>query len=1327
MHARSAASFVALCVAALPAFAAITGTVMNSDGVPVAGARVSITAHEDLVARRVRLTSATPEAVPIASTQTDSKGSFTLDSPKSAVVSLQVSAGGFAPMSRRIERDEDTGAIVLQRSETKRGTISSADGKPVANAIVAIDYGAYEYLTRTNAEGRYEAPDPKRATAIAVVHPDFAIDEKQLSHPAGSARDLTRTLSPGSKLTGRVVAADGMTPVANAIVSVDHWPMARSGEDGTFTIAHAPSRWTTLTARSEGMLAQLPFTKGSAHTLRLAKAAAVAGRVTDSKTKAPVAGAIVRVSLSRMGRSEAFAAETDAKGAYSLSLPGGSYMLSAAHPSYDANGGDISVTAGQQVTRDFAIVQLARVSGTVVDEAKRPVVAAVVRAEDAGDPAMRMMAGGMLLRVEDQAFSGPDGRFSTRVPLDQPLVMRATKRGLPAAKSEQFRVSAGERKTGVVLTIPTGIAVAGRVTDAEGTPLSGVSVTATQSEGPRGGMVFRSVIIGGPQAEEDTVRTASDGSFTLRVTEGTYDFNFRREGYAPKTVRGQSITFAAPATVETTLEPASEITGRVVRGGVGVEGVSVNAFAAGVQAGATTAADGSFALTGLAAGPLRVMLRKEDDFIQETRSINAPAHDVVVELAAGGRVTGRVVDKATGKPLPAFQAGISSSRSGGGMMRMAPPQLRDFNSEDGSFTLENVPAGATTLLATAPGYASARLNVTIEEGKTLSDVELPLDAGVRLTGRVTGPGGTPLSDVTVRVVPSATGSFATRGAESTSVTDANGEYALEALEAGEETISFSHANYVPARKEVTLKGRESRLDVQLSAGQRVTGVVVTEAGAPVADARVDAVSSGLRGDSAQTNANGTFEMDSLSPGRYRFTASKSGVGEGIVEDVDISSSPQVRITMRAGATIFGRVTGLSPDELQHATVSARSGRSYMSATPDATGSYRIEGAPTGTVTVSAQLRSRHVMSQRTSQPQTVEVSPGGSQNVDLAFRNDVTIRGRVIRNDQPLPSAHVAFVPKRGSQAQTIASASTDQQGQYSISGLEEGEYNVEVVDMQRYSPYSTMYTVRGSGTFDIDYRTSSIRGTVVDAATGEPITNASIEVRAAVAGDAFRMSRGAITDTAGTFLLEAVPPGGYVVTTSKDGYGSDVREMMVSERGDELAIKLSRTEGLTLKIVDGRDGRPVRAAVFAYDAQNRLAYDATRMFGGDDTGEVKLPLAPGHYTASVVATNYAPVNVSLQSPSAARVVAMTPGGTIHVKSKHSERRRIRLLDANGIPYPRTSNPLPSRDLLPSPGTTTVLHVAPGIYTLQLLGSAEVPVDSTRVEVREGAVAEAEI
>ncbi|HEX6098282.1 MAG TPA: carboxypeptidase regulatory-like domain-containing protein [Thermoanaerobaculia bacterium] len=1312
MRIQLCGALVALGLAVTPVFGDITGTVMTADGAPIAGARVLIGAYETLEARRARLLSPAPEPVTLASTQTDAKGAFKLPSPKEAAVALHILANGYGPESGRVERDEEVGAVVLRKGAAGRGTVTSADGKPVANATVAVHYGMYEHVTKTNAEGRYEAPDPKRATSIAVLHPDHAIEEKP-RREQWAERDLAIALTAGATITGRVTGPDGKTPAAGATISIDSWPMAKSGEDGTFTIEHAPPRWRTLTARSGGMMAQLPFAAAGAHALRLARAATVSGRVTDAKTKVPVAGVVVRLTVQGSDR-DALAAETDAKGTYSIVAPQGSFLLFTFHPGFDPANADVTVEPGQQVTRDLSVPRLARVSGTIVDEEKRPVVAA--------DVASELDSPSRMARSRDTVVSGPDGRFSTRVAPDEALQIVATKRGFPRATSERFRLGPGERKAGLLLTIPSGIAVSGRVTDAKGEPLSGVAVTAVDSRDADNSMMYPPTPVG----EDDAERTAVDGSFTVRLEEGTYDFRFLREGYAPKTVRAQSVSRLATTTVDTTMEQAREISGRVVRGGAGIAGVRLNVFTSGFNAAAVTGPDGSFTLSGLAPGSVRVMVWKADEFIQDTRSLTAPARDVTIDIPGGGRVTGRVVDKSTGKPLTSFHAGISMSRSG---MMAGPPQMREFSSEDGSFTLENVPAGALSLVASAHGYTSTRLNVTVEEGKTLSNVELPLDAGVRLTGRVTGPDGTALADVTVSIEPSPVRPFPMRGPESTSITDANGEYSLEALPPGEETIVFMHPAHVGSRKKVTLKGRETKLDVQLTAGQRVTGLVVTAAGTPVPGAHVSAYGPGMSGgNTVATDANGVFEMDALPPGRYRFNALKSGAGQGTAENVDIGSNEQVRITLRAGATIHGRVIGLSPQELATTRVSAYAGSGYATALVEATGSYRLEGAPTGTVRILAEVESNEAMWQQTSQPQTIEVASGDSHNVDLTFRSDIVIRGRVVRDGRPLPGASVMFMPRHGKGAQTHAGARTDEQGMYSLTGVEEGEYTVQVLDMPGSTAYSTAYTVRGSATFDIDYRTSSIRGTVVDAETNEPLTNASIQVRAGSQNESFTMPRVATTDAAGTFVFDSVPSGRYSVTSAKDGYGSVVREVTVSERGEELQVKLSRNDGVTLKLVDARSGQPVVGRVWVYDAQNRVVHEPSYVFGsGVESGEVKLPLAAGSYTGSVMANGYAPVNLRLQSPSPARVVALTPGGTILVKSKHSDRRRIRLIDAEGIPYGRFNNPLPWRELLPRPGTTELRFVAPGTYTLQLLGDGETVVDSTRVTVQEGGVAEVEM
>ena len=1305
----------------LPAFAAITGSIMTIDGAPIAGARVSIYAPEQPDARRARLLSQSPTRVPAESVQTDAKGAFSIPSPKDAIVELRVDAAGYEPQARRIERDEEVGAIALTKRETRKGAIT-AGGKPVANATVLISYGGTDFITRTDEQGRYEAPEIKRASRITVLHPDYAIDEESFMNPGTPASEMNRTLVAGTKLTGRVVAADGTTPVANATILLDQWPLATSGEDGAFTVAHAPAKFSTLTARKEMLIAQRAFESvKSPTTLKMEKAAVVSGRITDSQKKLPVAGANVTLNVARrfFDGSGGLSATTDAKGGYSIAAPAGAYGINVTHPAFDMGNAEVTLTSGQQAVKDLSLAQLARVSGVVVDEMQKPIVAAAVSAEQPseGNPmrmAMRMMRG------SSRTITGPDGRFSLRIAADQDLRLQASKKGMPQAKGDTLHLAPAERRSGVVLLIPTGIAVSGIVKDANGDPLSGVSVVASETpQGRGGGMMFRQIVMGGFMGEEeDTVRTASDGTFTLRVKEGTYDFSFRREGYAPKAVRAQNVTMQGAPSIETTLEPAVEISGRVTRAGVGIPDVIITTFGPADNATAVSGPDGSFTLGGLSPGSTRLMIRKEADFIQEQRTATAPARDVVFDFPAGGRVTGRVVEKGSRKPITSFQAGITTSRGGGGFVMMGPPQLKAFTSDDGSFTLENVPAGSMNVVAQSPGYANGRASVEVEEGKTASDVVIELDTGVRLAGKVTGPNGVALSDATVQLQPSPGGQFARGGMMRRAVTDANGEYTLDSLDPGEETFEISHPKYLATTKEITLKGREMRMDVQLAGGERVTGVVVTDSGMPVADAEVEAfTASGMGSERARTNASGQFEFASLSSSRYRFTANKSGYLEGVVEDVDVSSGGNVRIALRTGGTIYGRVTGLTEQELSGATVTARAGRTTSSGAVDPQGNYRIEGTPIGTVQVSASSASRGLMERRSSGTQTVEVTAGSAQQVNLEFRSDTVVRGRITRNGVPLGGATVMFQPRGGTRAS--AGTTADEAGNYIASGLEEGEYMVMVADMQRFNPYQTTYQVRsGASTFDIDYRVASVRGRVIDAGTNEPLADATVSFRPSNSAE-MRIARSAVTDPNGNFMMESVSPGTYTVTASREGYGADVKEEVFGDSGrDGLEFRIARADGVTLKVVDARDGRPITAFVTVFDGAGRVVWptDSGMRFGPGAAGDLQLSLAPGSYTATVMTPDYATQTVQLTSPST-RTVAMSRGGTILVESKHSTRRRMRLLDASGMGYPRMGSRPPVRDLLP--GTMPIEHVAPGSYTLQLLNDDETVADTVQAVVRE--------
>jgi protocatechuate 3,4-dioxygenase beta subunit len=1322
---------------AVPAFAAITGYVMTSEAQPVAGAKVSAFTLESPDARRTRLLSATPLRPALVAAETNASGKFTLDTPKEqTVVDLHIEASGYAPISFRAERDEDTGAFALVAAEPKRGTIT-AGGKPVAGAVV-IWAGGGESVGTTDADGHYTVPDPiKWAGRIIILHHDYApIDE--LTGPfASNHTKLDWTLAPGVTLRGRVVGEDGQTPVAKSAVMLDGWPLAITGDDGSFTIAHATPKWELVSARAESLTgARAHGTTADVGIIKLAKSAAVSGSVINAKTHVPLVGAEVRL-LNFAGGGARFdiiaGAISDAKGNYTIAFaPPGNHQLTIVRPGFSATNTSISLVGGQKMVKSLAATEDAHVSGSIVDEEKRGIAGAYLNAQEVsrgGGP------GGFGPRFMNRGgsrdtMSAPDGHFVLHAQPDVDIEIAALKKGLPSAKTASLHFASGERKSNVVITIPHGVAVSGKVLDRAGKPLSGVAVSAEESDQSGGGgmgrMVRRAISTFATE-RDDRIRTVSDGSFTMRVKEGTYDLTFKREGFAAKTVRAQQAS-ASSKPIEVTLDPGATISGRVTRGGAGVEGVFVTGIAEGGMANVITGPDGAFSLTDLSPGPMMVNFRKPDDFIQQIRNVTAPANDVTIELPPGGRLTGRVVDKSSHNPVTSFQAGISGSRGGGGMVVMMPPQLRAFTSDDGSFVLENVPAGPTQLVVSAPGYTTAHVpNITIEEGKTLPDVEVGLDTGVHLTGRVTGPDGGPISGASIRLDTGNGGAAMMMRfgpTDTAAATDANGEYSLDAIEPGEKSFQISATGYLPESRTLTLSGKDARLDVQLSAGMRISGVVMTEGSVPVPDATVRASSaaSATMQKSTRTDANGMFQLDGLAPGHYTFVGSKTGYADGYLRDFDISLGAPINVVLKTGAVIYGHVTGLNETELQHAEVIAQSSNGSASAPVDPTGNYRIDGAPSGTVRVTSDLQ-RGFGEARNTTPKSIQVDPGASIQVDLEFNNQTTIQGRVTRNGVPQGNAFVAFTP-RSAMAQTSSRVTTDSNGTYAATGLADAPYNVTVVDVQRLSPYSTTYTVQGSGTFDIDIKVAALHGHVSDADSGDPLENASVQVRKSDGSDAIGM-RATTTDAAGNFTVDSVSPGSYHIIADKDGYGNQVLDTTVGDSGlSDLQLKLSKNDGISVKVVDGRDGRALSAALRVVDAQGRLI-DQPFSFGSAPDVQ-KLKLSPGQYKITASAMGYSPRTMTMVSPSQ-QTIALTPGGSIAIRSKANALRRAQLVDSNGQPFLARGGRAAVFTIDPSPGTTTLQYVTPGSYTLQILSDTDQVIASVGVVVVEGQVANTDV
>src|SRR5216684_9079863 len=325
-------SFV-LSLFVAPLHAAVIGTVINIDGKPVTGAKVSLFAPELIAAAGPRMLAAEPQRTPLKTVSTDSSGRFSIDAPKEqTIVDIRVEANGYAPMAGRYPLDDDAGVILLTQAPSVRGTIT-ANGKPVANATVVV-LGAAEYTTRTDADGHYSAPDPSKwAYRVLVLDPDFAPVDETIG-PYGTKKGPDFTITAGVAINGRVVGEDGQTPAGDVPLFLDGWPAGKSSADGSFTIAHARKEWTTVEARSGNRIAQRTRASGGSPTLKLAKGAVISGSVRDGKSQLPVTGARIAIGSGRF-REATLDTITDAKGNFTLApIAGSTSDLRASRPGY---------------------------------------------------------------------------------------------------------------------------------------------------------------------------------------------------------------------------------------------------------------------------------------------------------------------------------------------------------------------------------------------------------------------------------------------------------------------------------------------------------------------------------------------------------------------------------------------------------------------------------------------------------------------------------------------------------------------------------------------------------------------------------------------------------------------------------------------------------------------------------------------------------------------------------------------------------------------------------------------------------------------------------
>ena len=1196
-----------LLLSALPASAAVTGTVVAGDGTPVAGARVRAFAREPFSAVAARLLSPTPEATPVATAETAADGRFSVDAKGNAAVDLVVDAAGRDSAGIDAADGDDAGTIVLRAPDKARRIKITADGKPLPNALV---YLGHSLLVRTAADGTFERDFTGEAGF--VIHPDYGVST------AAAVLGGEVLIHRGSALRGRVVARDGTTLVAGALIYAGGWPLARSGDDGTFTIAHAPARAHALLATKGSEAGSATADAAKPVTIRLGTAASLSGTVM-AKGDVPVAGATVNA----LSEGEIYSAVTDAKGRYSIAaLPPGTYQGHASHPSFvTARNSNVHVAAA--TAHAFSLQPRSRVSGVVLGEDKKPV------------------AGAFVASASRIAVTNPSGEFTVRLTESGPLLVEAWKSGYAVTISPLITVQPGETKSGLTLTLQRGFPLQVKVVDSDKQPVANAAVDFNLT-----GYADTMRTVPVPCSVVDRLKcrlTGADGTMETRLGEGKYNIRVGGADFVTKDLPQQALT-ARSSPLVVTVERGAEVSGRVLfADGTPVADARV-ITSVGIGGGsAVTDASGAFTLKQLPrkAQSLTAVMTDEMPLRSKPVPVTPPARNVTITFPRPSRVEGRVIDRETSQPLTTFNVAVLQRGMGG---------LRgvDVNSSDGAFVLKRVLPGAVDLRVTAPGYVAGTLSdLSVEEGKDLTGVEVKLDRGVRVAGHVTA-GGSAAAGAQVRA-----GTRARRMPASTE-TDANGDYVLDGVAPGEQVFDFVKQGFVTKHKTVEVEaGKDLRVDADLDRGREIRGRVIDRNGQPV---RMAGASARLPGTgfvpAVTTDDDGQFTISGLEDGRYTVTAQKSGWVGASIDDVDPASARPLTLTLDRGGTITGRVTGLAPEELAQVRVSAAARNTSSSQQTDAAGNFTLSGIPDGSVTINAYKQG---MPMRQAPPKTVEVVNGSAPPVEIDFNAGVAIHGRVTRNGLPVNGGNLVF-SARGRNVGRSPYASIGPDGAYEVNVPDAGDYDVRVLTMGGIND-NIPYTVVGSATFDIDLKGGAVHGVVLDADSGAPLPDA--RVYAAPASQGLRTSRNAMSDSNGAFTLDVLPDGSYTFRAERERYAPASQIVTVSGgSAAPVELRLTRGQEAVIRVVDADSGAPIDAGVALIDEQTKK-YVGGSGYGRGEDGAVHVWAAPGRYSAHVNAPAYLNANAEVVVPGPEVRVALQRAGTIVIRSRSGGRFRL--------------------------------------------------------------------